>query len=181
MTYHSISQLCIPMTWQSKMAMGFSFTVGDVPVEITRNSSGISPDAGGKTSGWAEPQKWHVFPYRMGGLKATTKWVAPTPPPKWKEDIYMDNYIYTLIFKRALISGCFLVRICFGQIERIFPSRAEICQTSTSWVFTACLWFKKNRPHNERNFPQSSAISRKRAHIWKVVVFKSSCTSSRNW
>jgi hypothetical protein len=33
------------------MAMGFSFTVGDVPVEITRNSSGISPDAGGKTSG----------------------------------------------------------------------------------------------------------------------------------
>ena len=39
------------LTWQSKMAMGFSFTVGDVPVEITRNSSGISPDAGGKTSG----------------------------------------------------------------------------------------------------------------------------------
>ena len=32
----------------------------------------------------------------------------------------------------------------------------------------------KNRPHNERNFPQSSAISRKRAHIWKVVVLKSS-------
>ena len=67
-------------------------------------------------------------------------------------------YIYTLIFKRALISGCLLVRICFWQIERIFPSRAEICQTSTSWVFTACRWFKKTGR-------TTSAISRKQAQF----------------
>ena len=82
-----------------------------------------------------------------------------TPPDKtWTHVIHIYIYKYTLIFKRALISGCFLVRICFGQIERIFPSRAEICQTSTSWVFTACLWFKKTGR-------TTSAISRNRAQF----------------
>ena len=78
-----------------------------------------------------------------------------------------NNRIYiSWILKRALISGCLLVRICFLQTERILPSGAEINQTSTSWVFTDCHWFKKNRPHAaqraqfpaiERNFPQTSA------------------------
>ena len=67
------------------------------------------------------------------------------------------DHVYMYIFKRALISrnDHFLSFHCLSLIP-------------------------KNRPHNERNFPQSRAISRKRARIWKVVVFKSSCTWSRN-
>ena len=62
--------------------------------------------------------------------------------------------IYTLIFKRALISGCLLVRICFWQVERIFPSQAEIYQTRSNEHFLSFHWLsliQKNRPHNERN------------------------------
>ena len=70
-------------------------------------------------------------------------------------NLHITHYelLLSLIFKRALISGCLLVRICFWQIERIFPSRAEFCQTSTSWVLTACRWFKKKQAAQRAQFP----------------------------
>ena len=73
--------------------------------------------------------------------------------------------ICTLIFKRALISGCLLVRICFWQVERIFPSQAEIYQTRSNEHFLSFHWLsliQKNRPHNERN-------SVPRAEICKTI------------
>ena len=51
-----------------------------------------------------------------------------------------------------------LFRICFWQIERSLPSRAEIYQTSTSWVFTDFHWFKETGR-------TTSAISRNRAQF----------------
>ena len=71
---------------------------------------------GFNTESWL-PMTWMIlgYPYDLGKLHITHY-----------------ELLLSLIFKRALISGCLLVRICFWQIERIFPSRAEFCQTSTS-------------------------------------------------
>ena len=79
--------------------------------------------------------------------------------------IYIHTYIHThtLIFKGALISGCLLVRICVWQIERILPSRAEIYQTRTSWVFTDFHWFNKKKQAAQRaQFPTNDRTFEKR-------------------